>query len=86
MNSAQGKPRDRLEVSGGRARLIAGGRARDEVDCGTIEKLFVVRHEDQLHHGHEPFFVAVFPDQLWVVPEYTPGVEHFIKALAPRLY
>ncbi|MDJ0607784.1 MAG: hypothetical protein QNJ67_02320 [Kiloniellales bacterium] len=85
MNGGQVQARDRLEISGGRARLIVGGRAREEVDCCTIEKLFVVRHEDQLYHGHEPFFVAVFPDRLWVVPEYTPGIDRFMKALAPRL-
>ena len=85
MKSAQGMARDRLEVVDGKARLIVGGRPRDAADCGTIERLVVVRHEDPLFHGDEPFFVAVFPDRLWVVPDCTPGVDRFIKALAPRL-
>lgn len=85
MNSGQAMARDRLEVSGGRARLIVGGRRADEADCGAIERLTVVVHEDALFHGDAPFFVAAFPDRLWVIPEGTPGLSEFFRALAPRL-
>ncbi len=77
--------KDRLEVSDGTVRLIAGGRTAAEAACEAIDKLFVVVHEDPLFQGDEPFYVAVFADRLWVVPDDTPGIGEFLGALAPAL-
>ena len=72
-------------MGGEQIHMCKGTSILSEVASNDILRLFVVSLENPLFTGDEPFFVAVFPDFLWVIPEDTPGLQDFIRAVAPKL-
>lgn len=77
--------REEIRLEADQARMIRGGRVLSEVECGQIESFYIVALEDPLFSGDEPFYVALFPSFLWVIPYLTPGTNEFFRAIEPTL-
>jgi len=47
-------------------------------------KLYIVFHENALFHGDEEFYVVIFRDFLWVIPDCISGVDELLQAILSK--
>ena len=68
-----------------KAHILVGDRELGSARLDDARRLYVVRFADGLFHGEEPFFVVLFDEYLWVLPDTVTGLDYFLAALAERL-
>ena len=56
------------------AALMANGKLADQQRLAEAQEVYVVRHDT-------PFAVVLFSKRLWVVPDSTPRLDHFLSGL-----
>jgi hypothetical protein len=76
---------ERVAVSAGVIKLIAGSRTLDSAAVSDIRKLVWTAPADALFHGDERYYVAFLSDRVWVVPYFAGGVRGFLEALGAPL-
>ena len=60
--------------------MLRGEESVRAVDVAAVRAVYLVSMADGLFHGEETFAVTVFPGEIWVVPESTPGYDDFWRA------
>lgn len=71
-----------LHILNGCAEMMTGARIVSTARLSELRKLYIAMHESPLYQGDEAIYVAEFPDFLWVIPEFTPGLDRFLQAIA----
>jgi len=74
-----------VTIADGVARMLVNGREVASAPLDQARRLYVVRFADSLFHGDEPFFVLVFNDRLWVLPDLVEGLHDLLTPVVRRL-
>ena len=76
---------ERIDLGSTQAMLILEGKPSGSVRLADVQELDIIEVTHPGLQGEEPFFVAVFPTRVWVIPEDTVGVLPLMEELVPRL-
>jgi hypothetical protein len=74
-----------IRVNGSAISLVVDGQVLDAADADDVTRLYVIKQENALYQGDEPFYAVVVGRAVWVVPYFTPGVRELLVAIRPAL-
>ncbi len=65
--------------------VLRDGDKEVRAPVDAVIRCFIASLSHPLHQGDEPFLIISFADSLWVIPQFTPGLDAVLHAVAARL-